>query len=96
MLTLDHAGDFRCGARWHASGNQMQLEKEWYYPDSLGRLYRAVTELLGYRAGADEHKVQWLSASGDERFVPLLREIVSDSARLDPSFFDGIAAAVQH
>ena len=88
VLTLDHAGDFRCGGRWHAAGNQMQLEKEWYYPDSLGRLYRAVTDLLGYRAGADEHRVQWLSTSGDERFLPLVREIVSDSARLDPSFFD--------
>lgn len=92
VLTLDHAGDFRCGARWHASGNQMQLDKEWYYPDSLGRLYRAVTTLLGYRAGADEHKVQWLSSSGDDRFAPLFREIVSDAARLDPTFFDAVGS----
>src|SRR5204863_10086314 len=39
--------------------------------------------------GADEHKVQWLSASGDERFIPLFREILASSARLDGSFFDG-------
>ncbi len=90
VLTLDHAGDFRCGARWHGSGNQLQLDKEWYYPDSLGRLYRAVTKLLGYRPGADEHKVQWLSTSGDESLVPMFREILSDSARLDPSFFDAV------
>ncbi len=89
VLTLDHAGDFRCGARWQASGDSIQLEKEWYYPDSLGRLYGAVTELLGFRERADEHKVQWLSASGDERFAPLFREIVSYSARLDPTYFDG-------
>ena len=89
VLTLDHAGDFRCGARWQTSGNQLRVDKEWYYPDSLGRLYGAVTELLGFHAGADEHKVQWLSASGDERFAGLFREIVSDSARLDASFFDG-------
>jgi carbamoyltransferase len=89
VLTLDHAGDFRCGARWRAAGNQLTLEREWYFPDSLGRLYGAVTELLGFKAHADEHKVQWLSASGDERFAGLFREIVSDSARLDPSFFDG-------
>jgi carbamoyltransferase len=89
VLTLDHTGDFRCGARWKASGSELHLEKEWYYPDSLGRLYRAVTELLGFRAGADEHKVQWLSASGDPRFAPLFGEILSESARLDPSFFDG-------
>lgn len=89
VLTLDHAGDFRCGARWKASGNQIELEKEWYYPDSLGRLYGAVTELLGFKAHADEHKVQWLSASGDERFVEVFRNIVPDAARLDPSYFDG-------
>jgi carbamoyltransferase len=89
VLTLDHAGDFRCGARWRGSGNQIDLEKEWYYPDSIGRLYRAVTDLLGFRAGAEEHKVQWLSASGDERFAGLFRRILSDSARLDPTFFDG-------
>jgi carbamoyltransferase len=93
VLTLDHAGDFRCGARWRAHTSsgalQIELEKEWYYPDSLGRLYGAVTELLGFRARADEHKVQWLSASGDDRFVAAFRKIVAHSARLDPSYFDG-------
>lgn len=89
VLTLDHAGDFRCGARWKASANQIELDKEWYYPDSLGRLYGAVTELLGFRAGDDEHKVQWLSASGDDRYAPAFREIVSEAARIDPAYFDG-------
>src|SRR6185295_5272876 len=79
VLTLDHSGDFRCGARWEGRGNELRQDKEWYFPDSLGRLYGAVTELLGFRAGADEHKVQWLSTSGDERYVPLFREIVSGS-----------------
>lgn len=89
VLTLDNVGDFRCGARWKAAGNRIELEKEWYYPDSLGRLYGAVTELLGFRARADEHKVQWLSALGDDRFAAAFRAIVSDSARLDSSYFDG-------
>ncbi len=89
VLTLDHAGDFRCGARWKASGGQIELDREWYFPDSLGRLYGAVTELLGFRARGEEHKVQWLSASGDERFVPVFRGIVSDAARLDTAYFDG-------
>lgn len=89
VLTLDHAGDFRCGARWRGEGNQLHLEREWYFPDSLGRLYSSVTSLLGYKSRADEHKVQWLSTSGDEGFADLFREIVSDSVQLDPSFFDG-------
>src|SRR5579862_1324956 len=89
VLTLDHAGDFCCGARWNAQGNQLQLEKEWQYPDSLAWLYSAVTELLGFHAGADEHKVQWLSASGDDRFEALFHEIAAASGRLDATFFDG-------
>jgi carbamoyltransferase len=92
VLTLDHAGDFRCGARWHASGNQIHLEREWYYPDSLGRLYRAVTQMLGYRPGADEHKVQWLSTSGDESLTPMFRQVISQSARLESSYFDASGA----
>ncbi len=93
VLTLDHTGDFCCGARWLGQGNQLQLEKEWQYPDSLAWLYSAVTELLGFQARADEHKVQWLSASGDDRFVGLFHEIAAASGRLDTSYFDGHRSA---
>ena len=89
VLTLDHAGDFRCGALWRASGSRLEIEREWYYPDSLGRLYGAVTELLGFHSQADEHKVQWLSTFGDGRFVGLFREIVTPGPALDASYFDG-------
>jgi len=90
VLTLDRAGDFRCGARWHARGTQMTVEQEQYYPDSLGDLYGRVTEMLGFDADLDEHKVQWLSVVGDDRYEDLFLEVVnfSDSGpRLDRSFF---------
>lgn len=92
VLTLDRAGDFRCGARWHARGTQIRMERELYFPDSLGQLYGRVTELLGFEEEADEHKVQWLSASGDDRFTDLFLEIItagrSDWPRIDRTFFD--------
>jgi carbamoyltransferase len=92
VLTLDRSGDFRCGTRWRAAGTQLTLEKELYYPDSLGDLYGRVTELLGFRGNMEEHKVQWLSASGDDRFRNLFLEIMpmrdSEWPRLDRSFFD--------
>ena len=91
VLTLDRMGDFRCGARWHGEGNDLRLEKELYYPDSLGDLYGRVTELLGFHADADEHKVQWLSTAGDpQQFLPVFEEILPhpEWPRLDRSFFD--------
>jgi carbamoyltransferase len=92
VLTLDRAGDFRCGARWKAAGIQLALEKEIYYPDSLGDLYGRVTELLGFKANADEHKVQWLSVNGDDRFRDLFLEIMAakpgEWPRIDRSFID--------
>jgi len=92
VLTLDRAGDFRCGTRWRAAGTQLSLERELYYPDSLGDLYGRVTELLGFHANLEEHKVQWLSAAGDGRFRDLFLEMMpmrdSEWPRLDRSFFD--------
>ena len=92
VLTLDRDGDFRSAARWHAQGNQLQLEKDLYYPDSLGDLYSRVTELLGFNAGSDEHKVQWLSsADSGEQFLPLFEEILGSEADwpcINRSFFD--------
>jgi carbamoyltransferase len=92
VLTLDRAGDFRCGARWRASGNSLQVERELYYPDSLGELYGRVTELLGFESNADEHKVQWLSAFGDESLSSAFEEVLAagngEWPRLDRTFFD--------
>ena len=91
VLTLDRAGDFRCGARWRGGGRELTLEKEMYYPDSLGDLYGRVTELLGFSSNADEHKVQWLSTAGDDRYVKLFLEILQTGngewPRVDRSFF---------
>jgi carbamoyltransferase len=91
VLTLDRDGDFRSAARWRASGNQLQLEKDLYYPDSLGDLYGRVTELLGFGAGADEHKVQWLStADGGDTYQPLFEQILGSTEwpALNRAFFD--------
>jgi len=91
VLTLDRDGDFRSAASWRASSTQLQLERDLYYPDSLGDLYGRVTELLGFEAGADEHKVQWLSTGDDGgAYHPLFEEILGDSdwPAIDRTYFD--------
>lgn len=76
VLTLDRLGDFRCGSRWLGRGNTLTVDQELYYPDSLGDLYGRVTRLIGFRYNSDEHKVQWLSASGKPRFVEYFNELM--------------------
>ena len=90
VLTLDRGGDFRSGSIWRANGTSLALEQEHYLADSLGDLYGRVTELLGFTANGDEHKVQWLSVGGDDRFRELFLEILClspDGPRVDRSYF---------
>jgi carbamoyltransferase len=90
VLALDRGGDFRCATRWQASGTQLAIEQEQYLSDSLGDLYGRVTDLLGFTASADEHKVQWLSVTGDDRYRELFLDILclTDAGpRIDRSYF---------
>jgi len=92
VLALDRGGDFRCGTRWHARGTQLAIEQEQYLSDSLGDLYGRVTEFLGFHSRVDEHKVQWLSAAGDDRFHGVFFDILglTDAGpRFDRSYFSG-------
>ncbi len=88
-LTLDRSGDFRCGARWHCGPHGIAVERELYYPDSLGDLYSRVTQLLGFEANASEHIVQWLSTQG-EPSLGVFDEILGggDWPRIHRGFFD--------
>ncbi len=92
VLTLDQTGDMRCGAIWEGEGRRLEPIDESYAPDSPAAIYSRVTELLGFRSGADEHKVQWLSTSGQPRFSDLFLEILgipeNRVPRLDNSYFD--------
>ena len=90
VVTLDRGGDFRSGSRWLAKGDAMTLDQEFYVPDSVGELYGRVTELLGFSENLEEHKVQWLSVAGDDRYTGLFLEILGfggEGIRLDRNYF---------
>jgi carbamoyltransferase len=87
VVTLDRAGDLRCGGRWRGEGNRITLEEEILYPNSIGELYGRVTELLGMQPQADEHRVQWLSVTGEARYADAFAEILQGRA-IDESYFE--------
>jgi len=92
VLSLDRAGDYRAAALFRGEGNQLTPARELYYPDSIGDLFNRVTELLGYEARSDEHKIQWLSASGKPAYQAVFEELlhVAESGwpQMDRSFYD--------
>jgi carbamoyltransferase len=92
VLSIDRAGDFRSGALFQGQKNHLVPVREMYFPDSLGDVFNRVTEMVGYEPRADEHKVQWLSASGEPAYLEVFRKILHSASpawpRLDRSYFD--------
>ncbi len=92
VLSIDRAGDFRSAVLFRGDRNQLTPVRELYFPDSLGDLFNRVTSLLGFEPRADEHKVQWLSASGEPKHVKVFRDILHRSGstwpQIDRTYFD--------
>ncbi|MDQ2841852.1 MAG: carbamoyltransferase [Acidobacteriota bacterium] len=89
VLSIDRAGDFRSAVLFHGEGLRLTKIRELYFPDSLADLYGRVTELLGFEARSDEHKVQWLSAAGDANYIDVFRRIIDLGGRNWPRFERG-------
>ena len=77
VLTLDQCGDMWSGLLALGEGNSLSILRPLRFPNSLGWFYSRVTELLGFRPGRDEHKVQWLSKEGTPEFVSVFRQLFS-------------------
>lgn len=92
VLSVDRAGDYRSAVLFQGQERRLTSLRELYFPDSLGDLFNRVTELVGYEARADEHKVQWLSTTGEPKYIDVFREILhrggSTWPQFDRSFFD--------
>ena len=92
VLTIDRRGDMRCGALWQADGTGLRSQQDYYSPDTPAALYSRVAALIGFRADAEEHKVQWLSVRGEPRFEKLFTHILGAKSgspiNLDHSYFD--------
>ncbi len=92
VLTLDRRGDMRCGAVWEAEGGRLRSVRDFYSPDSPAVLYSRVTELIGFQSGGEEHKLQWLSVSGEPKHQELFERLLGldddGSIQLDHSYFD--------
>ena len=90
VLSLDGTGEWTTTLLAHGQGRRIRTLHEQPYPHSLGVLYGAATQFLGYRIYEDEWKVMGLAALGRPRFADKVRRLIrfEDGAfRLALEFF---------
>lgn len=92
VLTLDGFGDFAsCLA---AVGEGSRIKPLWRvtYPHSLGILYTAICQFIGFDRYGDEGKVMGLAPYGEPRYAALFEKLLRFKAggrfELDLSFFN--------
>ncbi|MEA2984254.1 MAG: carbamoyltransferase [Alphaproteobacteria bacterium] len=93
VLTLDGVGEWATGSVAHGRGSHLAIEREQYFPHSLGLLYSAVTYYAGFKVNSGEYKVMGLAPYGEPRFKNLMLDHVIDvkedgSFWLDMKYFD--------
>ncbi len=78
IVTVDGVGEWTTNSIGVGKGGEVELVSELRFPDSLGLLYAAVTEYLGFEILSDEYKVMGLAPYGEPRFAAAMREKLID------------------
>ncbi|HEY3352313.1 MAG TPA: carbamoyltransferase C-terminal domain-containing protein [Polyangia bacterium] len=91
IVTIDGYGERPAALIAAGEGGRIRPLVRVDFPHSLGALYAAVTQYLGFRANSGEGKVMGLASYGRPRFAPGLRELVrllpGGRFELDLSYF---------
>lgn len=69
VVTVDGVGEYATTTIWKASGRSLTQLSELHFPNSIGLLYSAFTELLGFKVNHDESKVMGLAAYGEPKYT---------------------------
>jgi carbamoyltransferase len=91
VCAIDGFGDFVSTSWGVGKGATLDVRHRTYFPHSLGILYLAITQYLGFLHFGDEFKVMGLAPYGRPDFADRIRELVrlqpGGSFELDLSYF---------
>jgi carbamoyltransferase len=97
-LSVDGFGDFVSTMLGVGRGNSIDVLDRVCFPHSLGQLYTAVTQYLGFPGFGDEYKVMGLAAYGEPSYAAQIREVVpaqdDGTFRLDLRYFRHLSEGV--
>ena len=76
VCAIDGFGDFVSTSLAFGEGHKLDVLERVYFPHSLGLMYTAITQFLGFWGYGDEFKVMGLAPYGRPTHVDQLRELV--------------------
>ncbi len=93
VLCIDGVGEKATTTAWRGDGNRLTPLWQIDFPHSLGLLYSAFTEYLGFRVNSGEYKVMGLAPYGTPRFIDRILGTLIDlkddgTFRLDMRYFE--------
>ena len=98
VVALDGFGDFVSTSIAHGTGTTMRMLDRVFFPHSLGLLYLAITQYLGFPNYGDEFKVMGLGPYGQPRRTEPIRELIrlipGGGFELDLSYFRHVSEGV--
>ncbi len=99
VCAIDGFGDFVSTSWGRLAGTSLDVSGRVFFPHSLGLLYLAITQYLGFPNYGDEFKVMGLAPYGEPRYVREIESLVnlqSDGRfELDLSYFSHWNEGVQ-
>ena len=92
VLTMDGVGEWTTTSAAIGAGADLRMLWEIRFPHSLGLLYSAFTQYLGFKVNSGEYKVMGLAPYGRPRFTKLIFDNLIDlkpdgTFRLDLKYF---------
>ncbi|MGA3212863.1 MAG: carbamoyltransferase N-terminal domain-containing protein [Terriglobales bacterium] len=91
VCAIDGFGDFVSTSMATGQGSTLKLLDKVYFPHSLGMLYLAITQYLGFMKYGDEFKVMGLAPYGKPEYADAIRRLVrlvpGGRFELDLSYF---------
>jgi carbamoyltransferase len=89
-ITIDGSGDFVTCMLSECVGDEIRPLKKIFVPHSLGTLYTAVCQFIGYPHYGDEGKVMGLAPLGTDRYAEFFDRMLTttgDGFELAPEYF---------
>jgi carbamoyltransferase len=99
VCAIDGFGDFVSTSWGTLSGTSLDVRERVYFPHSLGLMYLALTQYLGFPNYGDEFKVMGLAPYGEPRYVREIESLVmlepNGRFELDLSYFSHWSEGVE-